>query len=194
MAFVCPILEYGCTTYNPLNSKLTGRLDIHRAFCLPCHLAGLETVDDLLLKADLPLLAKRRDFATLCQLFKIVHNLCSSPNPYNLHPRPSPGLRNLNSMALDTPFCRLSLTQKSLYPYAPTLWKDLPDSHDSNVKCPRSLLSSLPPASCFASRFGFFGFVLVLIFSRFCLVCVGVCGCVWCVWCGGVCVCVFLLM
>ena len=89
------------------------------------------THDDLLLKADLPLLSKRRDFATLCQLFKIVYKLCSSPNPYNPHPRP--GLRNLNSMALDTPFCRLSLTQKSFYPYAPSLWNYLPDS---TVKCP----------------------------------------------------------
>ena len=77
------------------------------------------------------LLAKHHDFATLCQLFKIVHNLCSSPNPYNPHPRP--GLRNLNNMALDTPFCRLSLTQKSFYPYTPTLWNHLPDS---TVKCP----------------------------------------------------------
>ena len=69
--------------------------------------------------------------ATLCQLFKIVYKLCSSPNPYNPHPRP--GLRNLNSMALDTPFCRLSLTQKSFYPYAPSLWNYLPDSA---VTCP----------------------------------------------------------
>ena len=92
---------------------------------------SLVSHDDLLLKADLPLLSKRRDFATLCQLFKIVYKLCSSPNPYNPHPRP--GLRNLNSMALDTPFCRLSLTQKSFYPYAPSLWNYLPDS---TVKCP----------------------------------------------------------
>ena len=132
LALVRPILEYGCTTYHPLNSKLTNRLEATQRFACRVILQDWKlTHDDLLLKADLPLLSKRRDFATLCQLFKIVYKLCSSPNPYNPHPRP--GLRNLNSMALDTPFCRLSLTQKSFYPYAPSLWNYLPDSA---VKCP----------------------------------------------------------
>ena len=132
LALVCPILEYGCTTYHPLNSKLTNRLEATQRFTCRVILQDWKlTHDDLLLKADLPLLSKRRDFATLCQLFKIVYKLCSSPNPYNPHPRPS--LLNLNSMALDAPFCPFSLTQKSFYPYAPTLWNYLPDS---TVQCP----------------------------------------------------------
>ena len=118
LALVRPILEYGYTTYHPLNSKLTNRLEATQRFAYRVILQDWKlTHDDLLLKADLPLLSKRRDFATLCQLFKIVYKLCSSPNPYTPHPRP--GLRNLNSMALDTPLCRFSLTQKSFYPYAP---------------------------------------------------------------------------
>ena len=43
------------------------------------------------------------DIASLCHLFKIVHNLYSSPNPFNPHPRPN--LWNLSSNALDSPFC-----------------------------------------------------------------------------------------
>ena len=132
LALVRPILEYGCTTYHPLNSKLTNRLEATQRFACRVILQDWKlTHDDLLLKADLPLLSKRRDFATLCQLFKIVYKLCSSPNPYNPHPRP--GLRNLNSMALDTPFCRLSLAQRSFCPCAPSLWNCLPGG---TVKCP----------------------------------------------------------
>ena len=66
---------------------------------------------------------------TLCHLLNIVH-LCSSPNPFKPHPRPN--LRNLNSFALDPPFCRLTLFQRSFYPYAPTLWNYLPEE---TVQC-----------------------------------------------------------
>ena len=41
-------------------------------------------------------------------------SMCSSPNPYQPHLRP-------------TPFCRLTLSQRSFYPYAPTLWNYLPE-------------------------------------------------------------------
>ena len=150
LSLVRPILEYGWTTYHPLNSELTNRLDATQRFASCVILQDWKlTHDDLnLLKADLPLLSKRRDFATLCQLFKIVYKLCSSPNPYNPHPRP--GLRNLNSMALDTPFCRLSLTQKSFYPYAPHFGII---SLVVQLNAPHSLPSSQPLASCFASFF-----------------------------------------
>ena len=50
-------------------------------------------------ESDWPTLAKRRDAATLCHLFKIFHGLCSSPNLYRPHPRPS--LRHLNSCAVE---------------------------------------------------------------------------------------------
>ena len=83
--------------------------------------------DELLQESDLPTLVKRRDVATLCHLFKIFHGLCSSPNPYRPHPHPS--LRHLNSCAVvDPPFCRLSLSKSSFYPYAPTLWNYLPEA------------------------------------------------------------------
>ena len=64
--------------------------------------------EDLLLKSGLPLLSKRRKITTLCHLYKIVHNLCSSPNPYQPHPRST--LRTLNSFVLDPPFCRLTFS------------------------------------------------------------------------------------
>ena len=70
---------------------------------------------------DLTLLSKRRDIAKLCHLHKIVHNLCSSSNPYKPHPRST--FRNLNSFALAPPFCRLTLSQRSFYPYALSLWR-----------------------------------------------------------------------
>ena len=57
--------------------------------------------DELLQESGLPTLAKRCDVATLCHLFKFFHGLCSSPNLYKPHPRPS--LCHLNSCAVDPP-------------------------------------------------------------------------------------------
>ena len=67
LALVRPILEYGCTTYHPLNSKLTNRLETTQRFACRVILQDWKlTHDDLLLEADLQLLSKGRDFATLC--------------------------------------------------------------------------------------------------------------------------------
>ena len=63
-----PILEYGCTTYHSLNSKLINRLEATQRFACRVILQDWKlTHDDHLLKADLPLWSKSRDFATLCQ-------------------------------------------------------------------------------------------------------------------------------
>ena len=65
------------------------------------------------------LLSKLHDIATLCHLYKIVHFVFVAES---IQPHPPPTLRNLNSFALDPLFCRLTLSQRSFYPYAPTLW------------------------------------------------------------------------
>ena len=125
LALVRPILEYGTTTWHQLKKILTNRLESCQRFACRVVLQSWKAShEDLLSKSDLPLLSKRRDIATLCHLFKIVHDLCSSPNPFKPHPRPN--LRNVNSCALDPPFCCLTLSQRSFYPYAPTLWNYLP--------------------------------------------------------------------
>ena len=125
LALVRPILEYASTTWHPLNIKLTNRIESTQRFACRVILQQWKlSHDELLQESDLPTLAKRRDVVTLCHLFKIFHGLCSSPNPYRPHPRPS--LRHLNSCA-DPPFCRLSLSKSSFYPYAPTLWYYLPE-------------------------------------------------------------------
>ena len=76
--------------------------------------------EDLLQKSDFHLLSKPRDYATLCHLYTILNHLSSSP-----YPRPS--LRNLNSRAIVPLFCGLTLCQKSVYPFASTLWNYLPE-------------------------------------------------------------------
>ena len=127
LALVRPILEYASTTWHPLNIKLTNRIESTQRFACRVILQQWKlSHDELLQESDLPTLVKRRDVATLCHLFKIFHGLCSSPNPYRPHPRTS--LRHLNSCAVDPPFCRLSLSKSSFYPYAPTLWNYLPEA------------------------------------------------------------------
>ena len=126
LAIVRPILEYGSVTWHPLNTTLTNRLEACQRFAARVILQSWNlSHEDLLQKSNLPLLSKCRDYATLCHLYKILHHLSSSPNPYNPHPRPS--LRNLNSCAVVPPFCRLTLCQKSFYPYAPTFCNYLPE-------------------------------------------------------------------
>ena len=124
LALVRPILEYGSTTWHPLNKTLTNCLESCQKFgCRVILQSWKASHEDLLSKLDLPLLSKRCDIATFCHLFKIVRDLCSSPNPFKPHPYPN--LRNLNSCALDPPFCHLTLSQRLIYPHAPTLWNYL---------------------------------------------------------------------
>ena len=121
LTLIPPILEYGSTPYHPFNSKLTKRIEATQRFCL----AGLETVSHFFLNVVIlpPYVSCSRS------------STISAPRQTLAIPITvqGPGLRNLNSMDLDTPFCRLSLTQKSFYSYVPTLWNYLPDS---TVKCP----------------------------------------------------------
>jgi hypothetical protein len=142
LALVRPILEYGSITWHPLNITLTNRLESTQRFASRVILQSWNlSHEDLLRDTNLPTLAKRRDIAVLCHLYKICNHLCSSPNPYRPHPRPN--LRNLNSRSLDPPFCRLSLSKMSFYPFAPTLWNYLPDAA---VNC--SSLPSFKTAVC----------------------------------------------
>lgn len=127
LALVRPILEYGCTTWHPLNKTLTNRLESTQRFACRVILQQWNlSHEELLLESNLPSLSGRRDVATLCHLFKIFHGLCSSPNPFRPHPRPN--LRHLNSCAVEIPFSRLTLCQKSFYPYASSLWNYLPEA------------------------------------------------------------------
>ena len=150
------------TTWHPLNIKLTNRIESMQRFACRVILQQWKlSHDELLQESDLP--AKRCDVATLCHLFKIFHGLCSSPNPYSPHPRPS--LRHLNSCAVGPSFCRLSLSKTSFYPYAPTLWNYLPEAV---VKSTSSKPSNWPSTPTFFSQFCLCLFPAIL-FCFFCL-------------------------
>ena len=69
LALVCPILEYGSITWQPLNKSLTNRLESCQRFACGVFLQQWnDSHEDLVLESDLPLLAKRRDIAILCRL------------------------------------------------------------------------------------------------------------------------------
>ena len=131
LALVRPSLEYGSVTWHPLNTTLTKRLESTQRFAARVILHSWDlSHDDLLKESKLPLLSKRRDVTSLCHMFKIISNLCSSPNTFLPHPKP--GLRHLNSRAVSVPFHRLNLTQRSFYPYTSSIWNYLPEAI---VKC-----------------------------------------------------------
>ena len=144
-----PILEYGSVTWHPLNTTLTNRLQACQRFAARVILQSWNlSHEDLLQKSNLPLLSKGRDYATLCHLYKILHHLSSSPNPYNPHP----GLRSVTWIfrAVVPPFCRLTLCQKSFYPYALILWNYLPETSSNAILC---CPSSEPSVPILASQF-----------------------------------------
>ena len=89
--------------------------------------------DELLQESDLPTLAilSSRCCHSL-SLVQIFHGLCSSPNPYRPHPRPS--LRHLSSCAVNPPFA-VCLFQRHLFT------RTLPPY---GITCPKPLLSPLP--------------------------------------------------
>ena len=151
-------MKYGSTTWHPLNKILTNRLESCQRFTCWIVLQSWKAChEDVLFKSNLPLLSERRDNATLCHLFKIVHDLCSSPNLFK--PQPRPNLRNLNSCALNFPFCRLTLSQGLFYPYTPTLWNYL---LEDIVQC-KSMCS-------FKDGCSFPSCVIIVCFILFCLV------------------------
>ena len=163
LALVRPILEYASTTWHPLNIKLTNRIESSQRFACRVILQQWKlSHNELLQESDLPTLAKRRDVATLCHLFKIFHGLCSSPNLYRLHPRPS--LRHLNSCAVG-PLFAVCLFQSHLFTHT------LP----SGITCPKPLLSPLPskPSNWSSTPTFFSQFCLCLfpaiLFCFFCL-------------------------
>jgi hypothetical protein len=126
LALVRPSLEYGSVTWHPLNVTLTKRLEATQRFASRVILQSWNlSHEDLLKDSNLPLLNKRRDVASLCHMFKIVSNLCSSPNTFLPHPKPD--LRHLNSRAVTIPFHRLNITQRSFYPYTSVIWNYLPE-------------------------------------------------------------------
>ena len=98
LAVVRHTLEYSFTTLHKLNIKSTNTISnrtesMQRFSCPVIRQQWKFSHDELLREADLPTLAKWRDVATLCYLFKIFHGLCSSPNPKPLlnplSPKPS---------------------------------------------------------------------------------------------------------
>ena len=144
LTLVRPILEYASTTWHPLNIKLTNRIESMQRFACRVILQQWKlSHDELCQKLELLTLSKHRDVATH-HLLKIFQGLCSSLNPYRPHAHPS-----LNSCAVDPPFCCLSLSETSFYPYASSLWNYLPEA----IHFPQSLQTGCPLPLHLASSF-----------------------------------------
>ena len=112
---------------------------------------------DLLLKSDLPLLSKRYDLATLCH-FKIVHDLCSSPNPFQPHPptkSPEPQL-----LCPGSPFLPSDLVPEIILSIWPYTWELSPGGNCPVQVCHPSRWLFIPISSC----------VIIVCFVLFCLI------------------------
>ena len=89
--------------------------------------------------------------------------------PLQIHPRSSPCY--LNSRAVDTPLCPMSLSKSSFYPYAPSLWNHIPKAivKTTSLQAFKSTVHShlsQPVLLCL------FPSCLILIFLFVCLFCI----------------------
>ena len=85
------------------------------------------TYEDLLAKANLPALEKRRLELKLCHLFKIVHNMIYFPSDA-IAQRESPHyhFRSSHDHYLSQPFARTNSYFYSFVPHTVSLWNSLP--------------------------------------------------------------------
>ena len=98
------------------------------------------------------LFVKHSAIAVLCHL---NNHMYSSPN-YSRPHHSRPNFCNLNTLFLELPFCRLTLSKMCSYPFAPTMWNQLRE-HEHVVKCPSlpAFKTSKPTTSCIQVSLGF---------------------------------------
>ena len=85
-----------------------------------------EQYDNLLSRANLQPLAKRRKFLKVCYLYQVMNGTSSFPNAPIERCNMDPRLRNSESQQLCQPFARTNAYQHSFFPHVITIWNSLP--------------------------------------------------------------------
>ena len=135
ITLVCPILEYSCTTWHPLNKTLTNHSEsIQRFACRVILQSWNLEHDDLLSRTSLPTLEAHHDCSTVVQVFKILAGLSSAPTVFI--PHTCSDSRRYHSCMLYIPFSCLMLYQRSFFHLGPKLWNKLPENIASCVTLP----------------------------------------------------------
>ena len=125
-SLVRPHMEYAASVWDPHHVCDITRIEGVQKFALRmCCKQWDAGYSDLLNMFDLPSLENRRLYLKLCQLFKIVHNLCHyPPGTVALRTTPSHATR---SLMLQQPFTRTNSLFHSFVPESIRKWNNLPN-------------------------------------------------------------------
>ena len=133
ISLVRPHLEYGCTVWDLHTHKNKEALEKVQKFA--CRMATKRWdagYDELLDLLNLPSLVYRRTHLKLCQLYKIIHDLCYFPDDIFTYQTNST-CRNVNSMSLLHPFAHTNAYYYSFVPHTITLWNPLSTNQVTSV-------------------------------------------------------------
>ena len=112
ISLIRPLLEYACQVWNPYLTKNIEKLEKVQRFALRLCVKQWDLdYPSLLFISDLPTLAARRKYFSLCSMFKIVNQLMHFPQDVFV-PRTTPFLHSSKHFYCQ-PFCR---TNSHLFP------------------------------------------------------------------------------
>ena len=108
ISLIRPLLEYACQVWNPYLTKNIEKLEKVQRFALRLCVKQWDLDYPLLLFiSDLPTLAARRKYFSLCSMFKIVNQLMHFPQDVFVPPQ--------NTFTV-SPFAELTLISTHLFP------------------------------------------------------------------------------
>ena len=124
-SLVLPVLEYGCTIWDPYTNKDIRNLEkIQRRaarFILNDY-SWYTSVSHLLLDVNLPSLQSRRSNSKAIMLYKIIHNLVSLPTKFLI---PNTSVTHHHNHSFQLPYSRIDALSHSFFPSAIRIWNSL---------------------------------------------------------------------
>ena len=125
ISLIRPLLEYTCQVWNQYLTKNIEKLEKVQRFALRLCVKQWDLdYPSLLFISDLPTLAARRKYFSLCSMFKIVNQLMHFPQDVFV-PRTTPFLHSSKHFYCQ-PFCRTNSYLNSFVPKTCSDWNSLP--------------------------------------------------------------------
>ena len=127
VSFVRPHLEYAAPVWDPhCNSHINALERVQKFSLRMSYKAWDEEYDNLLSRANLQPLAKRRKFLKVCYLYQIINGTSNFPNSPIVRRNMDPRLRSSESQQLCQPFARTNAYHHSFFPHTISIWNSLP--------------------------------------------------------------------
>ena len=130
---VRPHLEYAAPVWNPHLAKDISTLKNVQKFALKvCYKSWDTGYDHLLSQSNLPRLATRRDYLSLCFLYKIANGFATFPGSPLVIRRSNYDSRSASHSMYVVPFAHTNGHAHSFFPLTTSLWNSLPHNITSS--------------------------------------------------------------